>query len=193
MKISELIRYKKDPAYVSAVDLGTDDDPGYTAYNKNAIDPLINRLKELGWNNIGKGYEGLIFSNPSKSYVIKLYVPFGNSKELIQFITNNQSNQHVPKLRGKPVKIKSDSPVYMLRMEKLEPIKSERDPIFAQYFPPGTTGDVWDLFSVDPTWLKANQPDLYQVIKFVNNIQNEPDLHIGNIMKRKNTFVLIDL
>jgi hypothetical protein len=197
MKLSELIRYKQDPAFASAVDLGTENDPGNTAYNKNAINPLINRLKELGWDNIGRGYEALVFSNPKKSYVVKLYIPFGNSKELLKFIVNNQSNKHIPKLKGKPVKIKSDSPVVMVRMEKLEPLKSINDPMFKQYYPPNTNGDLWDLlFTVDNNllnWIKNNQPDLYQLIKFINNLPYELDLHNDNVMKRENTFVLIDL
>ena len=196
MKISELTSYKNSPAYQSAIDLGSDSDPGYTAYSRDAVEPLIGRLGDLGWKNIGKGYEGLVFSNPNKSYVVKLFIPTVNSKELLKFIINNQSNKHVPKLRGKPVKINKNSDVLMIRMEKLEPITSEFDPLFSQYFPPEKSGGVWDLWELyydDPKWLKTNHPDLYEIIHFTYNMRNEPDYHIGNIMKRNNTFVIIDL
>jgi hypothetical protein len=192
MKINELIGFKKDTAYQAAVDMDSDPDEGYTAYSKNSVDPIVSRLESLGWNLIGKGYEALVFANTNKSYVIKLFIPWGNSVDFLKFIINNQSNPHVPKLRGKPVKIKPGSSVYIARMERLAPISSETDPIFSQYLP-SDQNSVWDLFEPNNAkWIQENNPELYTLIKFINNSKNEPDLHLENIMKRRNTLVFID-
>lgn len=193
MKINELIGYKKDSAYQSALDMGNEPDIGNTTYSKNSIDPLIARVKSLGWNLIGKGHEALVFANPNKDYIVKLFIPNTNSKDFLKFIINNQSNPHVPKLKGKPVKIKSDSPVIMARMERLAPIENDNDPIVSQYLPREKGGDVWDLFDPDnASWIKENNPELYALIDFINNARSEPDFHLENIMKRGNTIVFID-
>jgi hypothetical protein len=77
-------------------------------------------------------------------------------------------------------------------MERLAPISSETDPIFSQYLP-SDQNSVWDLFEPNNAkWIQENNPELYTLIKFINNSKNEPDLHLENIMKRRNTLVFID-
>lgn len=194
MKINELIGYKNNDVFRTATDLDSGGEIGYTKYNQNAADSLENKLKDFGWTLLGKGYAGLVFSNPNKSYVIKLYQPESrNDMKFLNFVVSNQDNPHLPKLRGKPVKLENNSSVYMTRMEKLAPITSETGPIFSQYLP-NNQDSVYDLFEEEGReYIKANHPYLYQVIEFIDNLPDEPDFHLDNIMARNNTLVLIDI
>lgn len=100
---------------------------------KNVTDKMVMRggaaasLRNHGFEQIGApGEYGTVWYNPKFNYVLKLFEEedVGYLK-YIHAVAKHQSNPHLPKIIGKPVKISSG--VYAVRLAKLTPWKMNRN------------------------------------------------------------------
>ena len=114
MKISELTGYKTHPAYTAS---------------KDEIDVFdyTERLKTLGFNikRLGSGAFAEVFERPGDPYVIKIFDNDPGYEQYVKYITQFKNNPHVPKLRGKIIKLQNDFRV--VRMEKLRALDNTSD------------------------------------------------------------------
>jgi hypothetical protein len=196
MKITELIGAKSHPAFKAAQTLGTNSKPGYYSYTEK--DEVTSKLKELGWELIGKGYYSLVYSHPKYDYVLKVFT--SNNRNWLRYIQHamkDKSNPFFPKVVGKPTKL-SDT-AWAIRLEKLTPLAGEKDPIVKKYVDPKlelSDPSFWDI--LDPEneeFLLTYYPQLLKVLRIVDDISRsngDDDLDVSNVMKRGDTFVITD-
>jgi hypothetical protein len=198
MRINELIGAKNHPAFKAAQNLGSTNDQ-YEPYSTNEKRSLTSHLKKLGWTLAGSGWYALVYKNPMYNYVLKVF----SAKnalwiEYFHYIRQHQDNPHVPQIKGGLVKLSGSA--FAVRMEKLTPLKSLKDPIIRQYIDPAiynSSMDFWDIFRDENNqFLTKNFPALPKLIEDVweiAKINGDWDLHNEeNIMKRGNTIVITD-
>jgi hypothetical protein len=86
----------------------------YTAY-----------LKESGWEYIGSGAYGVVFSKPSKNYVLKVYRDKGYDS-FLQFLEKEANNPHLVKIKRKIISSNSEDFLGVVALEKLKPIEETK-------------------------------------------------------------------
>jgi hypothetical protein len=117
MRINELTGYKNDPVYLAFQDT-------------YGLPDFISKIKKLGYAQsinlshrlIGDGAFAGVFAKPDDPYVIKIYDPDPGYEKYLKYVVANQTNPHVPKLRGRPVRLGSS--IRIVRIEKLSPVKT---------------------------------------------------------------------
>jgi hypothetical protein len=78
------------------------------------------RLEIHGFEMLGDGASGSVWSHPQVSYVLKLFMISDVSYlEYVKMVINGAANPHFPRFRGRPIQLTSK--VYAIRMEKLSP------------------------------------------------------------------------
>lgn len=199
MIIDEIAPFKSDPIYKTAKKLKPN-------ANYSRISDRFNRLElELlrqGWKRLGKGAYAMVFEHPKFPYVFKIFYNDPDYFQYFNWARQHQSNPHVPKIKGKYIKINEKT--YAVRMEKLDHLPSF-DTAIEKYIDPElqskTKLDISYYRNVDKlslytnlSFLKQNFPDLYEVLNYVkSNFQLiSQDLHGGNIMLRDDTIVITD-
>ena len=76
------------------------------------------KLADLGFSILGQGFFGMVFSNPSLPYVLKIFTARDHAYVVwLKYCLSHRDNPHVPKFRGKMIRLSGD--VYAVRMEKL--------------------------------------------------------------------------
>jgi len=167
---------------------------------------LISYLSSLGFKSIGDGLYASVLEHPKFDYVIKLFKSDKCYIEFVKYIISNQSNPHVPKIKGKLVKLAKDTNIFGIRMEKLKAVDlldldhellsylyknnmlSYHERTFVQdTIPEGEIDQLVDQF-------RENQNDFFNLLE---QLLSKPtncrwDLHPGNFMKRGSTLVLTD-
>lgn len=204
MKLKELQGYKEHPAYQAVKSLDQSPKKGWdrlTSYNPVSMKTIEDELGKLGWAVAGNGFFATVFIHPSKDYVLKIFYKDSGYKIYAKIIAAYQHNAHVPKLRGKLHMLAKD--VYVIRMERLQPLAREHDPILKQYADPyldplmgGTAGPcVEDVFSSgNREFLADRWPDLYDLMNVISSKSpsNWDDMHSLNVMKRGKILVITD-
>ena len=90
---------------------------GLDSYSQQR-DSWKTKLDDLGFRMIGEGFFGMVFSNPSLPYVLKIFTAQDHAYVTwLKYCLANQNNPHVPKFRGKLVRL--GGKVMAVRMEKL--------------------------------------------------------------------------
>lgn len=156
-------------------------------------------LDTYGYELIGQGSSGYVFVSPSSKFILKVYSPNDRGyTTFLNYVMANQSNPHLPKLRGKPFKFDKNGGWIAVRMEWLNPITYHSD----EYF--DTFVDYTDYIVRSPRmgynefsrpmqdWIDEHQ-DYYDTLKSLSKVWGEWDIHVENIMQRNDgTMVLID-
>lgn len=114
MRLRELIGYKNDPVYLAL----------QGAYS---LTDFLSKIQGLGYSRsiglkhelVGHGYYAGVFAKPDDPYVIKIYDFDPGYEQYLKYVIANQTNPHVPKLRGRPVRLGNS--IKIVRMEKLTP------------------------------------------------------------------------
>lgn len=199
MKINEIAPFKSNPIYKTAKGMKPN-----ARYNRvsDRFNSLELELNKQGWKRIGKGAYGIVYEHPNFSYVFKIFYNDPAYFTYFNWAKQHQSNKHVPKIKGKYIKINSKT--YAVRMEKLKPFPSD-DSVLEKYIDPDLQSknkikidyyrniDKLVLFTNLP-YLKEYFPELYEVIGYIKNNFSllSQDLHSGNIMLRNDTIVITD-
>jgi hypothetical protein len=195
MKINELSGIKDHPAY-QAVKSVPDIQPGYAITDSGSAEHVDAELAKLGWSRIGSGTYGLVYRHPQKNYVLKVFAEDYNYLDWLNYVQQNQTNPHVPRLYGKPRKIGN---MYAIRMEILTPLtiatlKKYIDPSADLDSIPNTVGAYESYVFGDDNnlqWIETKFPKLHDALMAAYSIGD--DLHENeNIMQRGSTIVLID-
>jgi hypothetical protein len=175
MRLRELTGYKKDPIY-------------NILQNSTSAEELQDNLEANGFKEyvVGIGLYSSVLSRPDLSYVVKIFTNDTGYEKYLSYIIKYQNNPHVPKIRGKVLKVGSRFKV--VRLEKLRPYimgitKDDRyyDAIRKYIYTNKSNLDV----------IKKNIP---LIVPLLNDIiqYSGYDLHDGNIMFRGDVPVITD-
>jgi hypothetical protein len=81
------------------------------------LNKFVEQLTHLGFKNLGNGAFGVVFTHPKLNYCIKIFRVDPAYKKFVTFCFNNQKDPHLPKFKGKVIKIGDD--MYAVRIELL--------------------------------------------------------------------------
>ena len=201
MRISELIGYKQNPAYAAAKELGNynfDDFPNITSYQQNVenrVKTFIKEIEKLGYKleHIGWGVYSNVFKRSGDPYVIKIFTDDHAYLKYVAYCLQHQDNPHVPKFRGKLIKITPNT--YAVRLEQLRNFRKTQSLTDVIYHDITEKPKTWGNLSKDPH-IKSYSPQLSQLFTDLSGIFGDnyyPDMHSGNIMMRGLTLVVIDV
>lgn len=152
------------------------------------------KLIAAGYEKIGSGSWGNVFSKPGDPLVLKLFHPGDQAyTDFVSLAMQNQNNPHFPKFHGKMIKVTDD--YNAIRMERLTPNKSrELTELLEDYLLvlDGSSEYVsrlklWPLLLKNPKLKKA----CTLIAKKLLNT-HYLDLQPENIMMRGNTIVFTD-
>ena len=107
MLLRELTGYRNNPAYTTAQAGG---DPEY----------YVQTLRDQGFEfeSLGSGFYAHVLAKPGADYVVKIFKNDAGYDQYLQYIMQLRGNPHVPKLRGKIIKLPENFRV--VRMERLD-------------------------------------------------------------------------
>ena len=199
MKFNELRGYKSNPVYQQAQHRFGDaikTAQGSVSNVKRAIavEKFTQELIVMGFTSHGAGCFATVFSHPDYPWVFKLFVADAAYVRFLNYARQHQDNPYMPKFKGSYMKITPET--YVIRMEKLSPIESEKFKDFIERV----------IFLTDKKSLNNPevQDDLKQVeqqfpglIDILHDLADLPggnifDLHSGNFMLRGNQLVITD-
>jgi hypothetical protein len=191
MKINELTGYKNDPHYQKAVEIFKN----YRLTVGQKLEAFSTYIQEQGFKQLGKpGVSGMAFEHPTYPWVFKIFTDDNGYLHYFNYAKNNQHNPHVPKVKGNPLPITSDSfmgNTYLVRIEKLQemPHNLKMNPLIGIIT---SIDSKEDLTPEVKTTLKKAFPEIIDVLEDIVNSGFSVDLHHGNLMIRKNTIVITD-
>lgn len=157
---------------------------------------LQDYMKELGFEYINKGKYGAVFDKPGADYVVKIIKDDSCYLDFVRYCKDNQNNPHLPKIKGNIIKLGHRG--YLVRLEKLTPLSP------AEFKETGIfefLRKYEDKFWMSPDERKLASDFEEQNKKMANTLielkERTPmdchfDLHEDNVMKRGNTYVIID-
>lgn len=198
MKLTELTGYKSHPAYIASKQIKpmkrstkiTLDN--FFSYDYPSMQEFTKVMADNGWKKINEfGFFANVYQHPNYPYVAKVFVNDNSYLKYFNYIKQNQSNPHVPKVRGKAVRIGNNA--YVVRMEPLERVSST-DPVLRKYIDPKLPLSVHSLI-VDSNFpfLEEHHPELANLLGDVLRMtEGVPDIHNENVMKRGDTLVITD-
>lgn len=107
MRLRELTGYRNNPAYTVAQEGG---DAEY----------YVRALRDQGFEfeSLGSGLYAHVLAHPRADYVVKIFKNDAGYDQYLQYIMQLRGNPHVPKLRGKVIKLPENFRV--VRMERLD-------------------------------------------------------------------------
>lgn len=141
---------------------------------------LVSSMKKYGFELVGNGINGAVFSNPKYPYALKVYRSDWTYDEWVYFSKTHSFNKYVPRFKGNTYVL--NSVFKAIRMELLFPADTE------------TANHLVDkietvMYSRDT----EEDPDLLMISKFMKNWEGVTDLTAHNIMARSNgELVIID-
>jgi hypothetical protein len=186
MKINELVGYKEKPEYKLFKSPPVQNDKWTRNLQLKAI---VNKLNELGYEQyeIGNGYYSQVYARPQDNYVIKIFRHDPGYMAFLEHIKSNLNNPYVPKLKGKIIKLPNN--FSLVRIEKLQPMKLK---LFDEIH-----DAVYDESKKTVIEVENKYPRLIDFMRSLlklpkNNKEIDVDLHLGNMMMRGDTPVVID-
>ncbi len=164
---------------------------------------IASHLKSIGANKLGAGYRASVFDAPRKEgredSVIKMYATDTAYDSFLSHAKGDANNPHHPRIfqRGRiPIGKTGQKHINVLRMEKLEPLAHDH-PIMA-HLQNGIIGNAENVLerlkSGHYDSLKDAYPEFHKSLhKMARNMVGDGsvnptasfDLHLGNIMQRK--------
>jgi len=183
--------YKSLPAYQQAhSDFSDTSTHGAAMHGMLKFDKF---MRENGFELLGSGGFANVYERPGYPWVFKIFTGDTAYLSWLEYVTANQGNEHVPKLRGKPFKINNGT--YAIRMEKLTPLPGNftDDPLLDAVM----YGGLPLTRKSESTITDLGHPDLLAVLKAImkiaySNKNYNTDLHRYNLMMRGNTPVITD-
>lgn len=191
MKLTELFKPKEIDTYRKQLsDISDDGKKAWALGLGLASTPKPTEyLKQYGWNILGAGSYARVYANPTKDYILKIFVNDPGYQTWLKFMIENQHNKFIPKIKGKPVSVFQDK-MFAVRMEKLKPHKSIKA---LKLF-----NEDYEQWFVNPASVKIQDKDILDIFKFLKKVQGKhkfavTDIHHENIMERSDgQLVLID-
>ncbi len=198
MKLNDLFErhYRTIPAYQTAkAAFEPTTDPTLTPQKRRqagdtALDKFNDYMADNGFTKLGQGAFGAVYEKPGYPWVFKLFANDAAYLAWINYVAKNQSNEHVPKLKGKPFRI--NDKVFAVRMEKLSPMPGYDNPLLDNIAYGGITKDAKEKFK------ELGHPDLIPVMDAIYAMSHDltkdwrVDMHGGNILMRGDTPVITD-
>jgi len=181
----------RDPVARRMLSLGSEIDArarALTAFNR--------QLKKYGFEKLGQGKSGLAFVHPNYPLACKIFNKDSGYMDFLKYAQSHQSNPHIPKFKGKMLKINEDT--FVVRMERLNKIKKTK--LFNSLIHELISFSQKDEFEYDlnknnlPV-LAEKFPSILELIKdlFTHFPDSISDLHSNNFLQRDDgTIVLID-
>lgn len=154
-------------------------------------------LRDKGFKLLGHGQYGTVFTHPSLPYAIKVFSDAGGYSTFVNYCTNNSHNEHLPKFRGKIIRINED--YAFCRLEILTSVSTQQAAMMDDISNiVSTTGKslnwrrLMDCF--DSSYAEHGFTEsMFQTIVSLARISYvHYDLHGENIMRRGDTIVIID-
>jgi len=196
MRLNELTGYKSHPlnraaSQLKPKEIETNQISDYK-YETDSMNNFIKTAEQHGWKKINTdGYFANIFQHPNYPYVYKVFVDDRGYEKFLKVIRKNQNNPHVPKVRGRPINIGKNS--HAIRMELLQELDGENDPILKKYIAPSIEPkrgySLFDYLDSDENsdYLEEHWPELDFIIGYSGE-----DWNSSNVMKRGDTLVVTD-
>lgn len=159
-------------------------------FRNDFIFSFKDKLSQLGWVKLGDGLYSIVYTNPRKSYVLKINKIFDSGFEAFAQFVKSHPNKHFPKIGDvKQVKYANER-YYIYCIEKLYPITplatamKMADLIDNAFYDDPPKGPAFNFFQ--------KQPNLLGAIKLLRNkFGASNDIHSGNIMQRKDGTIVI--
>lgn len=180
MKINELTGYRKHPLYNILI-------------NSTSIVEFVENLRREGYRKylIGEGLYSGVFARPEDNYVIKIFQEDPGYEKYLTYMSNNQTNPHVPKIKGKPVKFLKYYKI--VRLEKLDAAeRGHKDLIHRIQDYVLDHNNTASYAYLNREWISNNYPQLPEILDSIVQNKHMLDLHTGNIMFRGNVPVITD-
>jgi hypothetical protein len=179
MKIDELVGYKNKPEYQATK-------------STSFISDLQKKLQDLGYKKyeLGSGIFGVTYARPGENFILKVYQTDRGYDSFLKFIKDHAGSPFVPKLKGKPIHLPNNFTI--VRMERLEEMSMDAYMAINHFL--YSTSPI--IRKVSTTELDTHFPgftDFLLELKADAAQKNMAlDMHMGNIMMRGNTPVVID-
>ena len=163
------------------------------------IKRFVKMLQENGWQSLGAGCYGSVFTHPNLNYCIKL---FTKDPIYLRFVKFCQANPApcLPKFRGKLMRV--DTSTFAVRMETLTPISGKFFKELTFAICEFTSDYDWTVegymaeYADDSLIRKyfTQNPDLLTTLEKLKELANPTDWDIGvnNVMLRGETMVITD-
>lgn len=172
------------------------DDANYYTKKRAAFEMLQATLKRNGWTYLDEGYYSTVFSNPNKSFVLKINTKPDTGYERYVSVIKKHKNKHFPIISDmKVVKIDHKN-LYVYLIEKLTKLTSIQAMIYSDFFSsiirrPYKSLD--DIFNYDVPTIFKTDPSLVRALRIVGQCAEDSglDMHGGNIMQRTNGTIVI--
>lgn len=156
-----------------------------------SLEVAIAKLKEQGWEELGSGKNAKVFGHDSYPYVLKLFSSLDSCYiKFLKYVENNLDNPHLPRTKGKLLKITDD--IFAVRLEKLKkitttpgPYMDDLDEIFSMFRLQKSTKEIISFYPRYDTLILTLQDIL-------DKTNCKPDLHLGNVMLRGSQIVITD-
>lgn len=184
-QLNELTGYKNDPYYQKAVEIFDD----YKITVNEKLKQFSNYMQSNGFEMLGTGISGMAFEKPNYPWIFKIFTDDNGYLFYFNYSRTNQNNPHVPKVKGRPIKITPNT--FLVRVEKLKELspamhRSELiDLITSIEWPDDYTPELRNIFV-------KKYPHIVPVLDTIIHSGYSLDLHTGNLMARGNTIVITD-
>lgn len=129
-----------------------------------------------------------MYKRPGDRYVIKVFNQDPGYLEYLDYVLANQSNPHVPKIRGRYMKINDDT--YAVRMEELTDMDNDYRSEDRRILQMIEGADF--RHAAQNAYLQEHLPQLAQLMRDLDKMGLENDIYYGNVMKRGDTLVITD-
>jgi hypothetical protein len=188
--INELTGYKNHPVYKTAQTRYSQ-----MGFAKSRSANLIKDLQQQGYKFEfnRSGTKGSVLKREGDPYVIKIFQRDPQYMKYVLYAIDHQDNPHVPKIKGRPIKIMNDT--YAIRMEELYPLHPTSDQekqILASIY----STQKWAKFYLNKS-LRAVDLSLYKLLTDLSDVYGpgtRPDFSEDseNIMQRQDGTLVIN-
>lgn len=184
----------------------------WTGKQSSVLEKFSLKLRELGFRYVGAASFSTVFSHPTLNYVIKVFRADDAYKYFVNFCHTHKGNIHLPKFRGKIIRI--DNKTYAVRMERLKSsysnqncatvlsyaidysIQNHQSPISIEEYYNNIIKKLIDQGGRDGL-IKAIQDNiglasiLFEIRKQLPNTEFRFDLHNNNVMLRGDDIIVV--
>lgn len=169
----------------------TPDETHNNSYSFPDMKAFTKVMADNGWRLEGYGKYSNVYKNSKYPYIVKVFVNDPAYLSYLKLVRDNQNLENLPKVRGKFMPIGNEA--YAVRLEPLEELSGEDDPIFKHYVDPYIEPEFNNLLDErNHDFLKEHHPEFFDLIDAITDIDPHLDWHTGNLMKRGNTLVITD-
>jgi hypothetical protein len=205
VKLRELKGYKSADSYQILKSNPRSTDPSKWKKPSAHFEDFLSHAAEFGWSS-ASGHFGSVLVNPGKDYVYKIFYDDDVAyRRYVEWVHRNSRNDFVPKI-GKVIRVPGTDDIFLVKIEKLEPVTNVNDPRFDRYINLDNGNPRFDQY-IDPEY-NGNPQDhdkitmalesLFRFDKEFNEIVSfamevgELDIHYENVMWRGKDLIVTD-